>query len=108
MLDVAAISIEYRHGGAVPAKPVSGAPPVAQAFVLPGDVVRSMGGGSREAGLAAADEMFGHHRAYGRGVVHPDVVRHIGDGNITKGRRVLQKFVALTRKQAANKSRHQI
>lgn len=67
------------------------------AFKLPHNAIRALGNGDPEAGLAVADQMFGHHIALGRGTVHPDVVRHLGDGDLVAGRRVLQKFVATLR-----------
>lgn len=67
------------------------------AFKLPHNAIRALGNGDPDAGLAVADEMFGHHLALGRAVVHPDVVRHIGDGDLAAGHRVLRKFVATLR-----------
>lgn len=86
-----------RGGGSYP---VSNAPPVAEAFHLPGDAIRAMGNGDREAGYAVADEMFGHHLSYGRGVIHPTVVALIG-GDHKTGQRVLKQFVQKVRHKHA-------
>ena len=63
------------------------------AFRLPHSAIVALGDGDPEAGLAVADQLFGYHTALGRGVVHPDVVRLIGEGDMKAGRRVLAGFV---------------
>lgn len=93
-----------RGGGKYPVghqrHPVSHAPPFAGAFVLPKDAIKALGGGNIKLGYGAADEMFGHHMSFGRGVVHPEIVAYLGDGDLATGHRVLKKFVAMTRQNA--------
>ncbi len=69
------------------------------AYKIPPSAIVALGHGNREAGLAVCDEMFGHHLALGRGTVHPDIVRWIGNGSMAAGRKVLAAFVARARHQ---------
>ena len=66
-------------------------------FHLPDDVVAKLGGGNTETGHVVLHEVLGGHVLDGP-VVDPNVVREIGNGDLTTGRRVLQKFIAKVRK----------
>ena len=85
-------------GGVEYQRPIFGGD-LKHAFKLPRSAIEALGNGDPDAGLAVSDQMFGHHTALGRGVVHPDVVRHIGDGDLAAGHRVLRKFVATLRQR---------
>ncbi len=77
--DKAAAGVHYQrpiHGGSLRG-----------AFRLPHGTIMTLANGDREAGLAVADETFGHHRALGRGVVHPMVIELFGNGDIESGHR---------------------
>jgi len=90
-------------GGLEYVRPIHGGS-LKEAYRLPRNAIRALGGGDLEAGYATSDAMFGHHTALGRGVVHPDVVRHIGDGDLAAGHRVLRKFVSSLKQDQWNRN----
>ena len=78
-------------------------------FQLPDDVIAKLGNGDRETGLTVADQLFGHHLDYGRGPVHPNIVRYIGgdDGDaLATGHKVLQRFVEKIRGTEGGSEHH--
>lgn len=81
-----------------------------ESFVLPADIVSSIGQGNTAAGFKILEQMFPEQpveRAQGGGipivaaggefVVHPEHVKRIGGGDVKKGHRELDKFVKLIR-----------
>jgi hypothetical protein len=83
-----------RGGGKWPLAPFVGA------YILPGDVVRTLGGGNEETGHEVAAQMFGEHAALGKSAVHPAVVNDLGDGDLDTGHRVIEKFIDTLRQSA--------
>lgn len=85
----------------------------AESFVVPADIVSSLGQGNTEAGMHVLEEMFPQQQeerasggavskvpivaAAGEFVVHPEHVRRVGGGDVKKGHRELEKFVKLVR-----------
>jgi hypothetical protein len=71
-------------------------------FTLPRDVIRILGDGDPEIGNLVLLDTFGvHPMSAPLGAIHPDAVRDLGHGNAAAGRKVLQKFVTMIRKQKA-------
>lgn len=70
-------------------------------FRLGPDIIKKLGGGNVQAGAAVAAGMFSVEPGDDPTVVHPDVVRDIGHGSHTAGLKVLSKWVAMLRGQAA-------
>lgn len=73
-------------------------------FTLPDDVVRQLGGGDPRAAGSVLHGMFGLAPFTGEGdprVIDPDVVADIGNGSARAGRRVLERFVAMLRRQGS-------
>jgi hypothetical protein len=64
-------------------------------FRIPIDTLKALGGGDAAAGQAALCAVI---RCYGHGV---GVVPEIGGGNVSNGRRVLRKFIAITHRRHA-------
>jgi hypothetical protein len=80
---------------------IRGQPPRGS-FRLPRDVIAQLGDGDLKAGGALVAGMFGvEPDSDSPDVVHADVIRDIGHGSVNAGRRVLEKFVARVRRQAA-------
>jgi hypothetical protein len=68
------------------------------AFRIPHDVIDKLGGNSPHAGGAVAHAMFGiEDDPDDPTLIHPHVVRIIGNGDIRTGRRVLEKFIQRVR-----------
>jgi hypothetical protein len=70
--------------------------------VLPSDVVEAVGAGNHEMGIAVmldlfASEPFLSMRA--PNILPPQIVYQIGNGDLQAGRKVLNRFVTLARKQ---------
>lgn len=77
------------------------------AYVLPADIVSSMGEGNTDAGFKAVEHIFGirqhaagitEHKipimaAGGEYVIHPEDVKRIGNGDMKHGHDVLDQFV---------------
>jgi len=82
--------------------PIKGRPPRGS-FTLPDDVVDHLGDGDPRVAGSVLHGMFGLAPATGEDdprVIDPDVVREIGHGSASAGRRVLEKFVAMLRRQS--------
>lgn len=83
-----------------------------ESFVIPADIVSSMGQGNTEAGLKLLEQIFPVRRANGGAVpvpivaaggefiVGPDHVSRLGQGDMKKGHENLRKFVIAMRKHA--------
>lgn len=85
----------------------------AESFVIPADIVSSLGQGNTEAGFKVLEELFPHAAAErasggqvsgvpivaagGEFVVHPEHVKAIGDGDVKRGHKQLEKFVKTVR-----------
>jgi hypothetical protein len=74
--------------------------PPRESFRLPRDVIDKLGNGDPQAGGAVVHGMFGIEPDGDPSVIHADVVRDIGHGDIKAGRRVLEKFIAMLRRPA--------
>lgn len=75
------------------------------AYKIPKDVVAHLGHGSLHDGGFVLHSLFGtEDTPEDPTVIHPHVVRIIGNGNLNAGRRVLEKFVARVRRQPRNDS----
>jgi hypothetical protein len=70
-------------------------------FRIPKDVIAQLGGDDLQTGGFIVHQMFGvEDSPDDPTIVHGDAVRIIGGGNINTGRRVLEKFVAMLRRQS--------
>lgn len=85
----------------------------AESFVVPADIVSSLGEGNTEAGLHVLEQMFPSQpeerasggqvsgvpivAAAGEFVVHPEHVKRVGGGDVKKGHRELENFVKIVR-----------
>jgi hypothetical protein len=80
--------------------PVAGmAPP--GCFRISKDVIAKLGDGDLRAGGFVLHSLFGiEDTPDDPTIIHPHVVRIIGNGNINAGRKVLEKFVARVRRQS--------
>jgi hypothetical protein len=79
---------------------IKGQPPRGS-FRLPKDVINKLSEGDPQTGGRVAAHMFGvEPDTDSPDVVHADVVRDIGHGDIKAGRRVLEKFIARVRRRA--------
>jgi hypothetical protein len=79
-------------------QPVIRGQPPRGSFRLPKDVINKLGEGDAQTGGAVVAGMFGvEPDSDFPDVVHADVVRDIGHGDIKAGQKVLQKFVARVR-----------
>jgi hypothetical protein len=79
---------------------IKGQPPRGS-FRLPKDVINKLGEGDPQAGGRVAAHMFSAEPDIDfPDVVHADVVRDIGHGDIKAGRRVLERFVQRVRQGA--------
>jgi hypothetical protein len=69
-------------------------------FVLPSDLATILGDGNARAGYAALDSVF-HHALHTPNlrIVPEVIVKDIGHGDITAGRKVLRAFVTLAREK---------
>jgi hypothetical protein len=97
---------EFQAGGAVSDKGkvhyerVNGVAPPGS-FKLPHHAVHALGKGDpRNAGTVIAN-LFGPGAGDDPTVIHPDVVRQIGEGDLKAGHRVLQRFVHMLRRPGA-------
>jgi hypothetical protein len=81
--------------------PIKGRPP-RNSFTLPDDVVDTLGPDPHTAGMVLAG-MF-HLAPLADGddprVIDPDVVANIGHGSLAAGRKVLERFVQMVRRQS--------
>ena len=69
-------------------------------FRLPKDVFAALGDGDLKVGGAVVHAMFGiEDNPEDPTIIHPHAVRIIGNGNINAGRRILDRFVAMVRRQ---------
>ena len=81
--------------------PIKGRPP-RNSFVLPDSAVDALGNGDPQTAGMVLAHLFGLRLFTGEGdprVIDPDVVADIGHGSLAKGRRVLQRFVQMVRRQ---------
>ena len=81
---------------------IKGRPPRGS-FTLPDDAVRALGPDPHTAGMVLAG-MFGLAPATEGDdprIIDPDVVKHIGHGDLAKGRKVLERFIQMVRRQGA-------
>ncbi len=85
----------------------------AESFVVPADIISSIGQGNTEAGMKVLEKMFPPEvaeraaggavdnvpivAAAGEFVIHPEHVKRIGGGDVKKGHRELEKFVTTIR-----------
>jgi hypothetical protein len=70
-------------------------------FRLPKDVVNKLGENDQQAGGFVAHKLFGiEDTPADPTVIHPHVVKIIGNGSLAAGRRVLERFVARVRRQS--------
>lgn len=72
-------------------------------FRVPDDVVAALGHGDPEMGIIVLYDMFASEPYLSNGtprILTPEIVRDIGHGSLSAGRRVLEKFVALIRRRA--------
>jgi hypothetical protein len=70
-------------------------------FRLPKDVFAALGDGDLKVGGAVVHAMFGiEDDPEDPTIIHPHAVRIIGNGNINAGRRILDRFVAMVRRQS--------
>jgi hypothetical protein len=68
------------------------------AFRVPIDTLKALGGGDAAAGHAALCASMGCY-GHGVGIIPGEMVQAIGNGSLSKGRAVLNKFVAMVRSQ---------
>jgi hypothetical protein len=60
----------------------------------------ALGDGDLPLGFAVMCDTFGFHTlARGFGIIPPETVRQIGNGNMAAGRKVLTQFVSMVRSQ---------
>lgn len=79
--------------------PVRGMAP-SGSFDVPREAINALGGGDVGKGHFILSDMFGTHPMNTPpGLISPDVDRELGNGNPQAGHRVLQKFVAMCRRQ---------
>jgi hypothetical protein len=74
----------------------------AGSFVLPDDVIGRLGGGNYHAGIGVLIDLFASEpylSMKGPHILPPQVVADFGHGNLQTGRKVLSRFVSLTRRQ---------
>jgi hypothetical protein len=72
--------------------------PLPGSFRLPKDVINKLGENDPQAGGFVAHKLFGiEDTPEDPTVVHPNVVRILGDGSLVKGHKVLQKFISRVR-----------
>ncbi len=83
----------FAHGGRVHYERPLYSGSMTGAYKLPLSAVRALGHGDRRAGEAVPRSMFGEHAALGPGVVHPNAIQQIGNGDAHLGRAILQQFV---------------
>jgi hypothetical protein len=70
-------------------------------FRLPKDVFAALGDGDLKVGGAVVHAMFGiEDDPEDPTIIHPHAVRIIGNGNINAGRRILDRFVSMVRRQS--------
>jgi hypothetical protein len=70
-------------------------------FRLPKDVFAALGDGDLKVGGTVVHAMFGiEDNPEDPTIIHPHAVRIIGNGNINAGRRILDRFVAMVRRQS--------
>jgi hypothetical protein len=75
--------------------------PAPGSFRIPRDVFEALGDGDIKLGAAAIHALLGVEDNPERpDLIHPHVVRIIGNGNLNAGRRVLEKFIARVRRQS--------
>jgi hypothetical protein len=79
---------------------IRGQPPRGS-YRLPRDLIAHLGKGDVKAGAAVAAGMFSVEPGDDPTIIHPDVVRDLGHGSVAAGRRVLERFVAMLRRQGA-------
>jgi hypothetical protein len=108
--EIAAIGHAWRefvgsraHGGKMyyQMPPVAGmAPP--GSFRIPKDVIAALGDGDLESGGFVLHSLFGiEDTPDDPTVIHPHVIRIIGNGSLAAGQKVLQRFVQMVRRQGA-------
>jgi hypothetical protein len=81
---------------------IKGRPP-RNSFTLPDDVVNYLGNGDPKIAGSVLHGMFGLRPFTGEGdprVLDSDVVTDIGHGSLAKGRKVLERFVQMVRRQS--------
>jgi hypothetical protein len=77
---------------------IRGQPPRGSYRLAP-DIIRKLGGGNAHAGAAVAAGMFSIEPGDDPTIVHADVVRDIGHGDLAKGHKVLNRLAAMLRRQ---------
>jgi hypothetical protein len=90
------------HGGKLHYSPVPvRGMPAPGSFRIPKDVFAALGDGDLKVGGAVAHAMFGiEDDPEDPTIIHPHAVRIIGNGNLNAGRRVLDRFVQMVRRQS--------
>lgn len=87
-----------------------------ESFVIPADIVSSIGEGNTENGFKKLEQMFPPPRAGraeggkvpivaagGEFIVHPDHVKRVGGGDVKRGHKALEDFVKIIRKKTIKK-----
>jgi len=77
--------------------------PARNSFVLPDDVVNALGAGDPKIAGSVIHLIFGLRPFTGEGnplEIDPDMVAEVGHGSLTKGRKVLERFVQIVRRQS--------
>lgn len=88
-----------------------------ESFVVPADIISSLGDGNTEAGFHALEKLFPtlpHESApktgkvpivaaAGEFIISPDHVKKIGGGDMKRGHRALEDFVKIIRKKTIKK-----
>jgi hypothetical protein len=75
--------------------------PAPGSFRIPRDVFEALGDGDLKVGGAVVHAMFGLEDDPERpDLIHPHAVRIIGSGDLAKGRKVLERFVQMVRRQS--------
>jgi hypothetical protein len=89
------------HNGKLHYSPIPVAGRVPGSFRIPKDVFEALGQGDIKMGAAALHATLGVEDLPERpDLIHPDVIRIIGNGSLAAGRRVLERFVARVRRQS--------
>jgi hypothetical protein len=84
----------------VPIVPLRKADTPVQPFTIPADALRKLGGDSIALGHAVLHDLLGTHVMSGPlGTIPPDAVKAVGNGDPITGRKVLNKLVAIVRRQ---------
>ena len=90
------------HNGKLHYSPIPVAGALPGSFRIPKEVFSALGHGDLKLGGAVVHAMFGLEDNPSRvDLIHPHAVRILGNGSLAKGRKVLERFVQMVRRQGA-------